>query len=371
MKKKIIMAAPFDSNGRYAGGVSYVANAIVNATTDLSENEIEIVKFETCRIQRKKDEPGEINVKNIINALLSHLAITGEIKAAKADILYFHTSVGFSLLKDIWTVRRAKRRTGIKTVLHIHFAEYSKIMTGKKMIDRLIEKWISKYIDRVIFLSHATMEEFIMRGGDKNKCAVIYNFNCFNIAEEQMAEKFAKKRDVTKFLFVGSMDIRKGIVDALRCFAKIEDPFEFHVCGVATNETIKDIFGRYQEKLGEKLIYHGYLNGQEKEDVYRDADVLLLPSYGEGLPIVILEAYSAGCAVISTNVGAIPEIVTEQNGTLINPGDKWHLLRTLLSYIHAPDEWLREKQMQNYKDGQNYSIANFIKSVSDICDQIL
>lgn len=61
------------------------------------------------------------------------------------------------------------------------------------------------------------------------------------------------------------------------------------------------------------------------------ADVYVLPSYKEGLPISILEAMSYSLPVISTRVGGIPEIIMNgKNGLLINPGDKEALYESII-----------------------------------------
>ena len=59
---------------------------------------------------------------------------------------------------------------------------------------------------------------------------------------------------------------------------------------------------------------------------------VVLPSYHEGLPMAILEGMAAGKAIISTTVGAIPEVVTGENGALVEPGDVIALAQALLQY---------------------------------------
>lgn len=365
------MAAPFDSNGRYSGGISLVANEIANAADILSENKITLIKFETCRRKRQKESTGRFSLSNVLNTLQVYFALPREIKSSDADILYFHTSVKFSLLKDLFVIRHAKAVTGIKTVLHIHFADYHKIITGKRFLDRLMLRWIQRFVDHTVFLSLATMAEFIARGVDEKNCSVIYNFCNLNISEKQINEKLSKNREITKFLFVGTISGRKGIFNALRCLREIDEPFEIHVCGVPIDKVTEEFFDKYRNAMGNKLIYHGYLSGTDKADVYYNSDVLLLPSYGEGMPIVILEAYAAGCAVITTTVGAIPEIVNEKNGMLVTPGDRAQLHQALSSYLKMPNDKLKEIQKHNYAVGKNYSIETFIKNISDICDQLL
>ena len=56
---------------------------------------------------------------------------------------------------------------------------------------------------------------------------------------------------------------------------------------------------------------------RKKKEIYDSCDVLLCPSYSEGMPNVILEAMSRGLAIIATNVGAIRLLVSENNGALL------------------------------------------------------
>jgi glycosyltransferase involved in cell wall biosynthesis len=77
-------------------------------------------------------------------------------------------------------------------------------------------------------------------------------------------------------------------------------------------ESLADAFSQVQ--------YHGYVTEAEKHEILNRADVFVLPSYAEGLPIVILEAMAAGASIISTCVGSIPEVVGPENGILCEPG---------------------------------------------------
>ena len=65
------------------------------------------------------------------------------------------------------------------------------------------------------------------------------------------------------------------------------------------------------------------------------------------MPTVILEAMASGLAVIATDVGAVSEMVSEQNGWLISPGNTHQLRQALLNAIHASDEELTNKKIKS------------------------
>lgn len=74
--------------------------------------------------------------------------------------------------------------------------------------------------------------------------------------------------------------------------------------------------------LTDRVRFLGVVRGQAKEQFFRDIDALCLPSYGENLPISLLEAMGYGRPVIATSVGGVPEMVRDgTDGWLVTPGD--------------------------------------------------
>ena len=67
------------------------------------------------------------------------------------------------------------------------------------------------------------------------------------------------------------------------------------------------------------IIYHGLIKSQNAiKGILDNSDILVSPSYSEGMPTVILEAMARGCAIIATDVGATCTMVSSDNGWLIN-----------------------------------------------------
>ena len=71
---------------------------------------------------------------------------------------------------------------------------------------------------------------------------------------------------------------------------------------------------------------------EEKLQLLKKVSTVVLPFYNEGLPMSILEGMASGKAIISTSVGAIPEVVGKENGILIEAGDRQALADALIRY---------------------------------------
>jgi glycosyltransferase involved in cell wall biosynthesis len=87
-----------------------------------------------------------------------------------------------------------------------------------------------------------------------------------------------------------------------------------------------------------QVDFKGKLTGSAKEEFLLNADMIVLPSWNEGLPIVILEAMAASAPVISTKVGAIPEVVVDNvTGILVDKQDPPQLADAIIRLIEYPD----------------------------------
>lgn len=93
------------------------------------------------------------------------------------------------------------------------------------------------------------------------------------------------------------------------------------------------------------------------------ADVLVLPSRIEGFPMAILEGMASGAVVVTTNVGAIPEVVNEKTGLLFNPGDDPELANLLEKALN--DKELADRLRENAREmiENNFSMEKHVKAL--------
>ena len=94
-----------------------------------------------------------------------------------------------------------------------------------------------------------------------------------------------------------------------------------------------------EKELSTFIHYEGWVSGAKKTECIEWADVYILPSYFEGLPISILETMAYLKPVISTNVGGIPEILhTHKNGILIEPGNREQIANAISFFVENPEK---------------------------------
>lgn len=135
------------------------------------------------------------------------------------------------------------------------------------------------------------------------------------------------------FLFIGRNEKRKGIDDLLRCKQVIaESDAGFHWVGPIPESKQLDC---------SNCTYHGEVKDSEQlKAIIDQCQILLVPSHSEGMPNVILEAMARGLAVIATRVGAVPALVDETCGSVIDPMKTGRLRSAIRRMARMPEEEL-------------------------------
>lgn len=249
----------------------------------------------------------------------------------KIRIVHLHFAADGSFWRKEKLLRMAKM-FGKKVVMHCHASRFKDFYSeqsedGKRHIVDTLNK-----ADVLIALSESWKEWFISVGVVASKIVVLHNIT----AEPQ--ERLACKVNDGKvhMLFMGELGKRKGVFDIIRGLAKhrdeLEGKLEFRIGG-NTNE---DRLMREIEEGGLQNIvkFEGWVAGEKKIDLLNWADLFILPSFNEGLPISILEAMSYKMPIISSPVGGIPEVVKDGvNGAIVTPGNDDEIFAAIKKYV--------------------------------------
>jgi glycosyltransferase involved in cell wall biosynthesis len=129
------------------------------------------------------------------------------------------------------------------------------------------------------------------------------------IDNEDYKKPLSKKR--LRFVFIGRYERRKGIEELHEVVRKTIDQFNYEVQFIGPIPVEK-------QTSDSNIHYMGLIQDSEViKTGLLQADILVCPSYSEGMPTVILEAMACGCAIIATDVGAVNTMVDKHNGWLI------------------------------------------------------
>lgn len=156
----------------------------------------------------------------------------------------------------------------------------------------------------------------------------------------------SKKEYNKKFVFISHILDEKGVGDILAVARELPKDYKITFYG----PIIEKKYQKFDWEL-HNVKYGGVLNSDEVLKCLSGANILLLTSYREGQPGIIIEAMSVGVPCISTNVGGIPELVIDgSNGVLITPGDKQALLKVIISLTQADYEKFRVNALKVFEE---------------------
>ena len=131
-----------------------------------------------------------------------------------------------------------------------------------------------------------------------------------------------------RFVFISHINRSKGIVEIIHAFKELDESYIIDVYGPIKDDVLDSL------ELPENFNYKGVLEPEIVLETINRYDVLLLPTYwrGEGYPGIIIEAFSQGKPVISTNWNSIPELVDSKSGILIEPKNYKELKKAITHF---------------------------------------
>jgi glycosyltransferase involved in cell wall biosynthesis len=231
-------------------------------------------------------------------------------------IVHIHTAAYASFYRKSIFVKMSKL-FGKKVILHMHAADFEAFFQQSKNPEKILR--IIKLCDVLVVLSQSWKQYFMKIGIAESKIAILNN-----IVSPPIIKEVKSKSVRIKLLFLGEIGKRKGVYDLLDVLHAnrhyYHDKLELRIGGNLEEDKLKGTLLNYG--LTEFVTFEGWISGEKKIECLNWADIFILPSYNEGLPIAILESMSYGLPVISTNVGGIPEVLkTHKNGILITPGN--------------------------------------------------
>ncbi|HKP70862.1 MAG TPA: glycosyltransferase family 4 protein, partial [Pyrinomonadaceae bacterium] len=170
-------------------------------------------------------------------------------------------------------------------------------------------------------------------------------------------------------IYLGRMDESKGLSDMVEVSRLlIEQGFKFRFNCYGTGPDKDKFVASMSEVLGENFRYGGVVAGQPKTRALAEADIFLMPSRFEGLPMALLEAMASGCVPVVSNRGSIPTAVDDsRNGFLIEPGDITQIvgkLKFLLSEGETGWEGYRRHARETVRE--RFDIVGYVEKLNAI-----
>lgn len=289
----------------------------------------------------------------------------------KSDIIYLK----FNFVNSYITGTMSKFRNKLLITHMVGDIECTSLVKNNifvkslEKVQKLLYRAIVKKADIQLYVSNDLKNKYAYG----NAYTEVINENRFSEAniisgKELNSPTTRSNHQELRLLFVGRISPEKGIDDVIYAMGDCEN-VTLDIIGTGEHEKVlKKIIT--EKNLNDRIRFLGYVNwGEELFEKFRDYHLLVLPSYSEGLPLVIVEAMSMGLPVLASNVGGIPEVLKNgESGLLFSPGNVNEIVEKI-NYIN-----LNEKERQKYiikslKVAKQYSFESQLRLFKEVIEK--
>ena len=310
-------------------------------------------------------EIGKVSAGKFTAVMHLWKAIRKELDDFRPDLVYVTaSSSGLGFLKDSLLVDRIKKQ-GFPVVVHFHNKGVS---SNQNPVFKTLYKRFFKGI-KVIQLSERLYPDIAAYVSPDQ---VVF---CANGVSDPGSVR-REEHSVPHILFLSNLIESKGILVLLDACGILKDKGVRFVLDVAGGESRAISAARLQQEIGlrgleDAVLYHGRLEGAEKEVVFRQADVFSLPTYEDCFPLVVLEAMARSLPVVSTDEGALAEMVLQEENGFIVPRKDAAVLSDALEKL-LKDKSLREQMGASGRERflSHYTEDAFINHFTDILQSL-
>lgn len=276
---------------------------------------------------------------------------------SRPDVVHVHSSHGFAFYRASFYVLFAAFVWRRPVVLHIHGSSFDEFVVDASLPVRALQSLVFGACERIIVLSEYWRDVLSLRA-DPEKLVTVPN-------AVDAAEYDPEFGDEPHVVFVSNHVERKGINELADAVDRLKGngapPFRVSIAGDGPlSHRAEELAERHED-----VEYLGYVSESEKRDLLDSASIYVLPTHGEGLPIALLEGMAGGNAVVTTGVGSIPEVVGEENGRLVAPGDSDALADALHEMVADPEAVSTMAETNRETVREQYSWPSTIDRLTD------
>lgn len=327
--------------------------------------------FLNISIAEDLSDVGKFKMKKVFRLLALFYNISKLLRNYNPDMVYITLSPhGKAFYKDA-IITFLSKTFHRKTIFHLH---------GKGIKDNIkygFKKWIYTYTFKNVYVIHLSplLKDDLNLVLDKDTSIQFIPNGIPDYLTD--IKKSKRSEEIVKLIYLSNFIPAKGALLAIKAVHNLIllgiKNIHFDLIGRTVNSDYLNILKQYvaDNNLNNYITFHSSKYGQEKISALENAEIFILPSKNECFPISIIEAMMCGLSIISTDEGAIPELVRENEcGLLSNPSDLDSLTKNL--NILVVNKELRTLYGNNARlaFSNKYTIQIFEESFIEIINNI-
>ncbi len=294
-------------------------------------------EFEFRHIASQADEYSQFG--KVLLAIVSFVQYAWLIVRWRPALVWIHAGGNASLYRKAPFIIFG-RLTGRVVLAHFHAGDFTPYFNRQSRVGQRFILWSLGLSQRLVTCSQE-LRRMLMQRLNTGAVEVLPNgVEVSEFATDRAVRTLAQADEPVRLLFVGAMGRLKGERDLVQAIHRAERQAPNLKVTMLGHGSETLMSWRAEMQVRHLLEYCGPAPMEQRAGFFKQADIFVLPTYAEGLPVSVIEAMAAGLPVITTPVGGIPELVTDGvEGFLVRPGDVDALAARIAQL--AGDEHLR------------------------------
>jgi glycosyltransferase involved in cell wall biosynthesis len=279
----------------------------------------------------------------------------------KCDVLHLNVASRGSTRRKAFLAATA-RWLNVPYVVHLHGAEYREFFAAarpatRRQVTRLFNRAAQVIVLGTVWRDFVIAENLAF----PDRISVLANAT----PPRRVLER--KANPTVRIVFLGVLNERKGVpqlVEALGYLSRLKD----WSAVLAGNGSVESTAAALAERgLAGRVTVPGWLDPSAVDALLAEADILVLPSFAENLPMSVIEGMAAGLAIVTTPVGGIPDIIAHgETGLLIAPGDVAALTAALRKLVTSPAERARLGANARHFHKEHLELTSYVMQLEEI-----
>lgn len=282
--------------------------------------------------------PCRRNRLSLVSDLVFIYQLIGSMSESKPDVV-----VSYTIKPNVYSgiaLKFYKKSKFFPVVTGLGYA-FQEAGLSRKVL-RLLTVWLHRFsfsrAERIIVQNTHNRQYLIDYGIAQKGCTIVIEGDGVNLPGGLEKRFSSKLRFVTLSRLLGE----KGLRELNKAVAELKKDYpDFHIELFGPKETSPDAISSEeldQWKIKRTLVWQGYCD--DIDQLLRSSDVLVLPSYHEGMSTAVCEGIAYGLPVVGTDIPGIQEMV-EENGYLVPPRQVTPLVNALRRLLEATHDELR------------------------------
>lgn len=289
------------------------------------------------------------------------------LRRERPDLIHTHVTVSGNIL---W--RTAGWLAGIPVVNHVHIGNYVRPASLSGRLARRIDTLTARIPRRFVVVSRRVAEDLLRQGYPEDRIRVVPNGVKVSLFRQRNG---TGGRTTPVIGCVARLCRTKGQAILLEACSRLEKKLgEIWLVGEdqETEGAYRIALEDHARALGilDRVKFLGHRD--DVPDLLREMDVLVLPSFDEGMPLVLLEAMACGVPVVATRVGGVDELVEDGiDGLLVPPGDVAALAEAIDRLVSDPTRARDMGVAGRKKVEERFALSKTVEAVGAVYGEVL